>query len=78
MPREPCQPPAEHPALELAGVLIDAVADGVISASDAELIAASRIAGVRLADLAVRRRKHLRTLQYQRRRAEHALIAAAA
>jgi hypothetical protein len=78
LPLEAHEPPAEHPALELAGVLVDAVADGVIRASDAELIAASRIAGVRLADLAVRRHKHLRTLQYQRRRAEHALMTAAA
>jgi hypothetical protein len=78
LPREHYELPAEHPALELAEVLVHAVADGVISASDAELIAASRIAGVRLADLAVRRRQHLRTLQYQRRRAEHALVAAAA
>ena len=62
--RELSEPPAEHPAVELADLLVDAVADGIISASDAELIAASRIAGVRLADLAVRRRRHLRTLQY--------------
>jgi hypothetical protein len=78
LPRERGERPAEHPALELAELLVDAVADGVITASDAELIAASRIAGVRLADLALRRRRHLRTLQYQRRRAERALAAAAA
>jgi hypothetical protein len=78
LPREHSEPPVEHPALELAELLVDAVADGIISASDAELIAASRIGGVRLADLAVGRRRHLRTLQYQRRRAERALAAAAA
>jgi hypothetical protein len=78
LPRDHCEATAEHPALELADLLVDAVADGIISTSDAELIAATRIAGVRLADLAVRRRRHLRTLQYQRRRAEHALAAAAA
>jgi hypothetical protein len=78
LPSEHREPPAEHPALELVEVLVDAVADGVISTDDAELIAASRIAGVRLADLAVRRRRHVRTLQYQRRRAERALVATAA
>lgn len=78
LPREHSEPAAEHPALELAELLVDAVADDVITASDAELIAASRIAGVRLADLAGRRRRHLRTLQYQRRRAERALVAAVA
>ena len=78
LPRELCEPATANPAVELAELLVDAVADGAISASDAELIAASRIAGVRLADLAVRRCRHLRTLQYQRRRAEHALVAAAA
>jgi hypothetical protein len=75
---EPAAVPAEHPALELADLLVDAVADGVINAGDAELIAASRIAGIRLADLALRQGRHLRTLQYRRRRAEHALVAAAA
>jgi hypothetical protein len=64
--------------LELVEVLVDAVDDGVITAADAELIAASRIAGVGLADLAARRGRHLRTLQYRRRRAEQALVAAAA
>jgi hypothetical protein len=71
-------PPQDHPALELVEVLVDAVDDGVITAADAELIAASRIAGVGLADLAARRGRHLRTLQYRRRRAEQALVAAAA
>ena len=75
---QPGVPPTTHPALELAEVLTDAVADGVITADDAELIAASRIAGVRLADLALKRGLHLRTLQYRRRRAEQALAAAAA
>jgi hypothetical protein len=78
LPAEHSVVPVEHAALELAHLLVDAVADGVISAADAELIAASRIAGTRLADLAARQGRHLRTLQYRRRRAEHALVAAAA
>ena len=70
-------PAVDHPAVELAAVLADAVADNVITADDAQLIAATRIAGVRLADLAARRRRHVRTLQHRRRRAEQALVAAA-
>lgn len=73
-----CEPAAEapeHPALELVGVLVDAVADGVVSAADAELIAATRIAGVPLAEIAERRGGSLRTLQWRRRRAEAMLSA---
>jgi hypothetical protein len=79
LPSEHAQPdPDTHPAIELAEVLADAVQDRVIAAGDAELIAASRIAGVRLADIADARGTHVRTLQYRRRHAEQALIAAAA
>jgi hypothetical protein len=70
--------PDGHPACELVEVLVDAVDEGVITAADATLIAASRIAGVRLADIAARRGRPLRTLQHRRRRAERALVAAAA
>jgi DNA-directed RNA polymerase specialized sigma24 family protein len=64
-----------HPAVELAEVLAEAVRGGLVSAADAELIAASRIAGVSLADIAERRGAKLRTLQWRRRRAEEALTA---
>jgi hypothetical protein len=74
---EPIASEPVHPALELADVLADAVADGVVSAADAELIAASRIAGVRLADIARRRGASVRTLQWRRRQAEGALSAVA-
>jgi hypothetical protein len=64
-----------HPAVELAEVLAEAVRAGLVSAADAELIAASRIAGVPLADIAQRRGAKLRTLQWRRRRAEELLSA---
>jgi hypothetical protein len=66
-----------HPAVELADVLTDAVADGLVSAADAELIAASRIAGTSLSEIARRRGAKLRTLQWRRKRAEAALVGAA-
>jgi hypothetical protein len=66
-----------HPALELADVLTDAVADGLVSAADAELIAASRIGGTSLSEIARRRGAKLRTLQWRRKRAEAALVGAA-
>jgi hypothetical protein len=65
-----------NPAVELAGVLADAVQDGVVSADDAELIAASRIAGTPLATIAARRGAKLRTLQWRRKRAEAVLAGA--
>jgi hypothetical protein len=63
-----------HPALELAEVLSDAVRDQVIDAADAELIARSRIAGDRVADIAARRGSRPRTLWDRRLRAENTLI----
>ena len=66
---------AEHPSLELADVLREAVADGVIEQADAVLIAASRIGGRRLAELARERGAALRTVQKHRHRAEAALVA---
>jgi hypothetical protein len=65
-----------HPAIELAGVLADAVQDGLVTAEDAELIAASRIAGTPLATIAARRGAKLRTLQWRRKRAEAVLAGA--
>lgn len=75
---EPAAPTPSHPALELADVLRDAVAGGVLDAGDAELIAASRIAGTSLAEIAARRGAKLRTLQWRRRRAEALLAGAGA
>ncbi|HEV7762549.1 MAG TPA: hypothetical protein VGO78_26250 [Acidimicrobiales bacterium] len=68
--------PASHAAMELAEVLRDAVDDGVLERGDAELIARSRIAGHRVADIA--RHHHLgsRTLWDRRHRAERTLVAA--
>ena len=67
--------PVPHPALELAEVLREAVADGIISDDEACLIAASRIAGRRLADIAQQRGAALRTVQKHRHAAEAALVA---
>jgi len=66
-----------HPALELVDVLADAVRDGLVTPDDAELIAASRIAGTSLSEIARRRGAKLRTLQWRRKRAEAALTALA-
>jgi hypothetical protein len=65
-----------HPALELAEVLSDAVRDGIVDVEDAKLIARSRIAGDRVADLAAQGGLRPRTLWDRRQRAEHALAAA--
>lgn len=64
-----------HPADELADVLADAVGDGLISATDAELIARSRISGDRMADIANERGLAARTVWDRRQRAEAALEA---
>jgi hypothetical protein len=68
----------DHPSLELAEVLHDAVREGVLTPADAELIAASRIGGRRLADLAAERGAALRTVQKHRHAAEAALVASRA
>jgi hypothetical protein len=65
-----------NPAVELAEVLHDAVCAGIVDAEDAKLIARSRIAGDRVADLASRRGLRPRTLWDRRQRAELALVAA--
>jgi hypothetical protein len=62
-----------HPGVELTEVLCDAVYEGVLKAADAELIARSRIAGHRLADLAVDCGIPERTLFAHRQRAERIL-----
>jgi hypothetical protein len=68
----------DHPAIELSEILHDAVADGVVERGDAELIARSRIAGHRMADIARHRGLRPRTVWDRRQRAEHALVAALA
>ena len=70
---DPAAVEAVHPSVELAEVLVDAVADGLVSHADAELIAASRIAGTSLREIARRRGAKLRTLQWRRKRAEAVL-----
>ena len=65
-------------AVELAEVLHDAVAAGVIEQRDAQLIAQSRIAGRRIADIAVDHRLGTRALWDRRQRAERRLAAAGA
>jgi hypothetical protein len=71
---EPAAPPPPHPGLELAEVLADAVGEGIICSSDAQLIAASRIAATPLREIALRSGAKLRTLQWRRQRAEAALV----
>lgn len=71
---EPVAADAVHPAVELVDVLADAVREGRLSAADAELIAASRIGGTSLSEIARRRGAKLRTLQWRRKRAEAALV----
>jgi hypothetical protein len=76
-PDDPAAPvPAAHAAAELAEVLRDAVDDGILGRDDAELIARSRIAGHRVADIATHHRLGSRTLWDRRHRAERTLVAA--
>jgi hypothetical protein len=74
---DPMSPrPDSHAAVELAEVLRDAVDDGILDRDDAELIARSRIAGHRVADIAAHHRLGSRTLWDRRHRAERTLVAA--
>jgi hypothetical protein len=65
--------PALNPAVELAQLLQDAVNDGILDPGDAQLIAHTRIAGHRVADIAHHRGLRPRTLWDRRQRAEHTL-----
>lgn len=56
-------------------VLVRAVAENVISTADAELIGATRLEGVSLADLAARRGVSYEAVKKARQRAEHRLVA---
>lgn len=68
--------PSDHPAIELSELLRDSVSAGIVERDDAELIARSRIAGHRVADIAHHRGLRPRTLWDRRQRAELALVAA--
>jgi hypothetical protein len=68
---------SENPAVELGELLRDAVSEGIVGREDAELIARSRIAGHRVADIAHHRGLRPRTLWDRRQRAELALTALA-
>ena len=70
----PAPSPQQSAAVELVDVLGSAVGDGVLTASDAQLIAVSRIAGVPLTDVADVRGTPARTLQRRRQDAERALV----
>jgi len=63
-----------HAADELAEILRDAVAAGIVAADDADIIARSRIGGARVADLAAGRGLRPRTVWDRRQRAERALM----
>ena len=69
---------ADNAAVELADFLHDAVAAGVIEQRDAQLIAQSRIAGQRIADIAAHHRLGTRALWDRRQRAERRLAAVGA
>jgi hypothetical protein len=71
--REPVVPATAHAAVELAEILRDAVAAGIVAADDAVIIARSRIGGDRVADLAAGRGLRPRTVWDRRQRAERAL-----
>jgi hypothetical protein len=71
--REPVVPATAHAAVELAEILRDAVAAGIVAADDAVIIARSRIGGDRVADLAAGRGLRPRTVWDRRQRAEQAL-----
>jgi hypothetical protein len=72
LPETPQASSGAHPELALA----DAVASGVITASEAELIAATRLDGTSLAELARRDHRKPKTLWMRRERAEKRLVAA--
>jgi len=75
---EAAEATSTHPGIELAETLADAVGEGLVSSSDAQLIAASRIVGTPLREIALRTGAKLRTLQWRRRRAETVLAGAGA
>ena len=75
-PRAPEQLPTANPAVELVEVLSDAVHDGILAADDAQLIARSRIAGHRVADIARHHALSTRALWDRRHRAEAKLATA--
>jgi hypothetical protein len=75
---DPLAPASAPAAVDLAEVLCDAVHDGLLDTRDAQLIARTRIAGHRVADLARHDRLSSRALWDRRQRAEAKLIASVA
>jgi hypothetical protein len=71
---EPQRPAAD----ELVQLLDDAVQDGVLAIADAQLVAAFRITGKRLADIAADRHSSVSTVTRRRRAAERALVSTVA
>ncbi|HUP68573.1 MAG TPA: hypothetical protein VM142_02040 [Acidimicrobiales bacterium] len=67
------EPPVRSGAEHLLGLLNDAVASGAMTASDASLIAATRIGGVKLRELAPASGLTVRWLRERRNRAESTL-----
>jgi hypothetical protein len=77
-PQRAESPTMTNPAVELAEVLRDAVACGVIAPEDARLIARTRITGHRVADIAATHHLGTRALWDRRQRAEAKLALAGA
>jgi len=69
----PAPDPQRAAADELAELLDDAVHVGALTIADAQLVAAFRITGQRLADIAAHRGTSVRTVTRRRRAAERAL-----
>jgi hypothetical protein len=74
----PAPEPDQPAAVELAEVLSVAVAEGVLTAAQAHLIAAYRISGTRLTDFAVQQGAPYRTVKRWHAHAERALLVGAA
>jgi hypothetical protein len=74
----PLPDPQRPAADELVQILDDAVHDGALTIADAQLVAAFRITGQRLADIAAHRGTSVRTVTRRRRAAEGALASTVA
>jgi hypothetical protein len=74
----PAPDPQEPAADELVQILDDAVRGGALTIADAQLVAAFRITGKRLADIAAHRGTSVRTVTRRRRAAERALVSTVA
>jgi hypothetical protein len=74
----PAPDPQQPAADELVQILDDAVHIGALTIADAQLVAAFRITGQRLADIAAHRGTSVRTVRRRRRAAERALVSTVA